>query len=212
MKNIYLIRHGETDYNKSKRMQGRGIDASLNDLGKTQAKAIASFFEKTKVEQVISSSLKRAKETASYIASQSKLKVEAHAELDEMDFGILEGKPFAEVKDSLVNLHENWSSGNLDLAPEGGENPLEVFARADKKVRELLLESESEHIVFILHGRLIRILLSEWLGLGLNRMHDIKHQNGSINHISLSNDEFNAVILNFTGHLSVSQNSNIYLR
>ena len=118
-----------------------------------------------------------------------------------MNFGVLEGKPFHEVKEDLQFLHEQWSSGNLDIAPEHGENPIQVFERASVKMNEILDNSDDECVMFVLHGRLIRVLLSEFLGLGLKNMHKIKHQNGVINHLIWDEKKFKSVELNITFHL-----------
>ncbi len=91
--NIYLARHGETEYNRCNQIQGRGIDASLNDTGLHQAKAIAEHLQDISLHQVYSSSLKRSRETAEVVAKRYDLQVESHKDLDEMNFGILEGRP-----------------------------------------------------------------------------------------------------------------------
>lgn len=201
MKHLYVIRHGETKFNKTHRMQGRGINASLNEKGREQAKAIANFFSNKPISKIVTSSLNRSAESVNPLCELFKIEPEKFADLDEMDFGSLEGKPFEEVKGDLKYLQEQWSSGNLEVAPEGGENPLEVFERANSKVKEVLVASEDNHIVFMLHGRLIRILLSKWLGMGLQNMHKIEHQNGIINHLKWDGENFEAVELNITEHL-----------
>lgn len=201
MKYLYVIRHGETEFNKSHRMQGRGINASLNEKGKEQAKAIASFLSDKPISKIVTSSLNRSVESVNPLCELFNIEPEKFADLDEMDFGSLEGKPFEEVKENLKYLQEQWSSGNLEVAPEGGENPLEVFERANSKVKEILVSSKDDHIVFMLHGRLIRILLSKWLGMGLRNMHKIEHQNGIINHLKWDRGNYEAVELNITEHL-----------
>ena len=201
MKHLYIIRHGETEFNKSKKMQGRGINASLNFRGREQAESVATFLKEKPITKIVSSSLKRAKESALPLCELLNLSAEEYSELDEMDFGILEGKPFEKVKSELIYLHESWSAGKLEIAPKEGENPIQVFKRASSKVEEILEISKDEHIVFMLHGRLIRILLSEWLGLGLKNMHQIEHQNGAINYLTWDAQKFEAVELNITEHL-----------
>ncbi|MEP2448132.1 MAG: histidine phosphatase family protein [Balneola sp.] len=201
MKQLYIIRHGETRFNRSHLMQGRGINASLNDTGRKQADAISIYLKDKPVSKIVTSSLKRAKESAEPLCRLFNVKPEAYTELDEMDFGDLEGKSFDEVKSDLVHLHESWSSGKLEISPESGETPIQVYKRANLKVEEILKLSDDECIVFMLHGRLIRILLSEWLGLGLKNMHQIEHQNGAINTLTWTESGFEAVDLNVTSHL-----------
>ncbi len=201
MKHIYIIRHGETDFNKSHLMQGRGIDASINETGKEQSESIADFFIEIEVERIISSSMKRAIESANSLSDKKGLITERYSELDEMNFGDLEGKPFEEVKEELNYLHESWSNGLLDIPTPNGETPIQVFERANSKAIEILENACESVLVFVLHGRLIRILLSEWLGLGLKNMHKIKHQNGAINHLKWDESKFEAIDLNIISHL-----------
>ncbi|MEX0723230.1 MAG: histidine phosphatase family protein [Gracilimonas sp.] len=201
MKQLFFIRHGETDNNKAGIIQGRSLDASINELGILQAQAICDALEPFNIQKIVASRLRRTHETVQPLADQRKLEIEKYSELDEIDFGILEGKVFTEIKDQVLEVHEQWSKGNIDYAPENGESPQQTFIRADTKVREVLDISTEENIVFMVHGRLTRILLSEWLGYGLKNMHKIEHQNGAINHLSWKDGKFEAVELNKTDHL-----------
>lgn len=201
MKQLFIIRHGETDNNKQHIIQGRSLDASINELGRLQADAICDALEPYEVHKIIASGLCRTHETAQPLASQRKLEILKYSELDEINFGVLEGKVFTEIKDEVMEVHEKWKGGNVDYAPENGESPRQTYARANTKVEEVLKSSPEESIVFVIHGRLTRILLSEWLGYGLRNMHKIEHQNGAINHLTWHNGKFKAVELNKTEHL-----------
>lgn len=201
MKQLFFIRHGETDNNKASIIQGRSLDASINKLGRMQAQAIRNALEPFDIQKIVASGLRRTHETVQPLAKQRKLEIEKYTELDEIDFGILEGKVFTEIKDQVMEVHAQWSSGNVDFAPEKGESPRQTFTRANRKVVEVLESSKEEHIVFMIHGRLTRILLSEWLGHGLQNMHKIEHQNGAINRLTWKAGKFEAVELNKTDHL-----------
>tara|TARA_R110002096_G_scaffold97821_2_gene218038 strand:+ start:7390 stop:8043 length:654 start_codon:yes stop_codon:yes gene_type:complete len=203
LKHLYIIRHGETDFNKAHKMQGRGIDASINELGRAQAEAIASALEDVPITKIVTSSLIRTLETAQPLIEKSKAVVESYKDLDEMSFGTLEGKVFERVQSDVKLLHSSWVQGELDVAAENGESPNEVFKRANAQVLKVLQNSGDEHIVFMLHGRLIRILLSVWLGYGLSKMDSISHNNGAINHLLWDGEEFKAIELNKTNHLPV---------
>jgi probable phosphoglycerate mutase len=201
MKQLFFIRHGETDNNKASIIQGRSLDASINELGRLQAKAICEALEPFNIQKIVASGLRRTHETVQPLAEQRKLKIEKYPELDEIDFGIMEGKVFTEIQEQVMEVHEQWKGGNVDFAPEKGESPLQTFTRANSKVVEVLESSKEEYIVFMIHGRLTRILLSEWLGYGLHNMHKIEHQNGAINRLTWKAGKFEAVELNKTDHL-----------
>lgn len=202
MKQVYFIRHGETDNNKSHLLQGRGINASLNEVGWLQAREIAEALKDVPIQKILTSSLIRTLETATPLIDQKDAVVESYADLDEMSFGKWEGAYFGDVKEEIHSMHIQWSSGNVDVEVEGGESPQQVFDRAGAKIIDILNNSEEEYFAFVIHGRLIRIILSEFLGKGLKNMHLIKHQNGSINHLKWNGSSFEIVELNRIDHLS----------
>ncbi|WP_069132593.1 histidine phosphatase family protein [Rhodohalobacter halophilus] len=202
VKKLFIARHGETDYNKQGLLQGRGIDAPLNETGWDQARKLAGYLQQYPTDHLVSSSLKRSWQTAEPFRDSTGLDIRKDEGLDEMDFGIYEGVPYTEAVGDLVALKEIWESGNIDEPVPGGESPLQVFERANGAVRKIMDQSSEETIVLILHGRLIRILLSEWLGYGLENMQQVSHQNGAVNHL-VYNGEFEAVYLNKIEHLAV---------
>lgn len=201
--NIYVARHGETEYNRTRRIQGRGINEPLNETGRKQARAIARSLTESNIDHIFASSLERSVQTAEIIANQLELSVCSHAELDEMNFGIIEGKPIDEIQDNLEQLHHAWSSGNTDFALAEGESPEAVLQRVKMRTDLLIKEHSGQNILLVLHGRLIRVLLSHWLEYGLSRMHEIEHQNGALNHLQKQSDKIEPIFLNKTEHLQV---------
>ena len=198
---IFIARHGETEYNRTNRIQGRGINESLNKTGRMQARAISEVLSDKQIARVFSSSLNRSKETAQIIADQLELDIHSYPELDEMDFGIIEGRPISEVGDHLNQLHNHWKSGNITFALDRGESPEEVLRRVTKCMDTVLREHNGQSMLFVLHGRLIRVILSHWLGYGLREMHCVEHQNGSLYHMQLYDKEIKPVFLNEVSHL-----------
>jgi len=198
---LFLVRHGETEYNKKGMMQGRGIDAPLNATGHLQARFIADNLEPEGPEVIVSSGMIRTIETARPLSEKMLQPIHSFSELDEMDFGDLEGKKSSNIQKELEKLHNTWARGDVHIPIPGGESPVEVYERADGRIRSLLNKGDKETKVFFLHGRLIRILLSKWLGYGLENMHKIEHQNGAINHVLKNHVSFNVVYLNKTNHL-----------
>ena len=203
--NVYLARHGETEYNRLNQIQGRGINASLNETGRLQAEAIAEYFESVKLDSIYSSSLNRSSETAGVVVERFGLSVQSYPELDEMDFGVLEGRPINEIKSELEMLRNNWRSGKVEFAMEEGESPQIVLDRAAGCAERLIREQQGTNLLFVLHGRLIRILLSHWLRFGLAGMHRIEHSNGALYHLQWDGQHFEPVYLHRTDHLSNSQ-------
>ena len=198
---IYIARHGETDYNRNHIIQGCGVDCELNELGAVQALMVASYFKDKKLDAIYSSNLLRAKQTATPVARDKKLPLQTYEELNEMNFGIYEGQMYHSVQNIFLSLHDEWSQGLLDNKLEEGESPVEVYERANKCCQDIISQHENGTILFVLHGRLIRVLLSSWLGWGLERMNDIETPNVSINEIEKVGDTFVPVHLNITDHV-----------
>ncbi|SMO56195.1 histidine phosphatase family protein [Fodinibius sediminis] len=203
--NVFLVRHGETEYNRRNQIQGRGIDAPLNNRGRQQARAVAQHLKEQELHHIFSSSLKRSRETAECIAQACSLTVEPHGELDEMDFGVLEGRSITEIETELQQLQHHWKSGNVDFAFERAESPRIVLKRAATRAEQIIRERTNSNMLFVLHGRLIRILLAHWLKRGLSSMHQIAHSNASLYHLQWDGEQFEAVYLNNTDHLQDDQ-------
>lgn len=198
---LIIARHGETDFNKKGLLQGRGIDAPLNEFGRAQARSLANYLLNYQPAGLVVSSLQRTWQTAEPYRERVQIELTKNKNLDEMDFGDYEGKAQTEVADDLQKIHQSWQKGDVQLSVPGGESPEEVFNRANGAVKKLVEMYKGKTVVCILHGRLIRILLSQWLGLGLKNMHKIKHQNCAVNQLSFQNNEFKSIYLNKISHL-----------
>lgn len=198
---IFVVRHGETEYNRTGRMQGRGIDIPLNKTGRLQARAISDYLKDQSIDHIFSSSLMRSMETAEIIAWSLRMKYVACPELDEMDFGKFEGKLSEEIDTELHQVHQIWQKGNTDLVIEEGESPQMVLDRAKSRTDTIFREYEGSTLLMVLHGRLIRILLTSWLGYDLSDMHRIKHSNGALYHLKKNEKTFEVGYLHKTDHL-----------
>jgi broad specificity phosphatase PhoE len=208
-KTLFFARHGETDYNKNKLLQGRGINASLNQNGLIQAELLAGYLSRYPLECIISSSLKRSYETAELLANRINIDILQKSDLDEMDFGDFEGATFSEVGKELKYFQREWANGKTDLKLPGGESPRDVYLRVSSCINSIINENGQTYYAFIVHGRLIRIILSEWLGYGLNNMQRINHSNGGVNKLVTNGSKYICVsYLNKTDHLKAEAAGN----
>ncbi len=199
---IYLIRHGETEYNRLDRIQGRGIDAPLNVTGERQARAVGRWLRDAGVDAAVSSSLLRARQTASLAMGLPMDGIPADADLDELSYGAMEGIPVDEQRGDLAELYSTWSRGELHVAPEGGENPLQVYERASGAVRRLVAAYPGKTLALFTHGRTLRIVVSGLTGLGLTNMRDIPHQNGCIYRLRHQDGHYHIDLHNVIDHLT----------
>ena len=137
---LYLVRHGETEYNRRGIMQGGGIDSTLNATGREQARALACRLASVDIDALYASTLRRATQTADILAAEHEPLSRTHLRsLTEMDWGVYEGEAPSPERDASVEaLKSAWRDGAYDRGPEGGESIREVQGRARQALRHIL--------------------------------------------------------------------------
>lgn len=200
-KNIFLIRHGETDYNQRGIVQGRGINASLNENGIKQANAFYSQFKSIPFDKVYTSKLLRTHQSV-----QAFTEITPHEQfeqLDEISWGIFEGKEInSKDKENFSAIVNSWRDGFVDNAITGGESPLQVLTRQKDFLPIITERSEEKNILICMHGRAMRIFLCMLFNLPLQKMDRFKHQNLCLYQLSYDNNKFSLIKENYVGHLS----------
>jgi len=204
VKELWIIRHGETDLNKQGIVQGRAVNPPLNDLGKKQAALFFNKYQNENFEIIYTSSLLRSQESVkSFI--EKRIPWEAHEELDEISWGIFEGKPATHnFKMEYRKLLEDWESGKLDASAEAGESPNEVSERQKKFIRYLLSKSE-EKILICMHGRAMRIFLPTLLNQDLRMMEEYPHHNLTLYKLIFDGNHFAIELFNNMDHLHTNE-------
>lgn len=179
---LYLFRHGETDLNARNVVQGGGIDADLNDAGRTQAEKFFAQYEKTPFVGYYCSGLRRTYQTLEPFARRG-ASITALPDLNELGWGEMEGAPVRSVAyDALRIANLNWDAGNFDFAPPGGETPNLAWKRANRALHNIASAYPGGGKVLICtHGRLLRVILSNLLGYGLQNMQLFRHANTGLN-------------------------------
>ena len=164
---VFFVRHGESEYNAVRRIQG-WRDIPLNERGRQQAAAVAKRLadevDASRVVAVVSSSLQRASETAGFVLKALKrddLTVKTHDGLREICFGPMEGTYLAAVPpgvDAKANEHNmevfreiwaQWRAGNHTVAVPGGETPIQLVQRARAAVAETLSALFPTPVLFV---------------------------------------------------------------
>jgi probable phosphoglycerate mutase len=177
---VYLVRHGETDYNKRRIVQGSGVDAPLNPTGRQQAWRFYEHFRHHPFDKVYISELRRTYESMEPFI-RAKLPYERHAALNEISWGVHEGQPFDPARHrEYLRVVSAWQSGETHRRIEGGESPEEVAAR-QRPFIELLIKrlrsGEEKHVLVCMHGRAMRIMLTQLLRYPLAYMDVFEHHN-----------------------------------
>ncbi len=199
-KELYIIRHGETEYNKLNIVQGSGIDIGLNENGRRQAELFYQKYQNHPFDVVFTSSLIRTKESVAQFLASGLPHIEV-PELNEISWGDFEGKPQTpDQKRIYWEMIEAWNKGELDKKINNGESPIELQLRQQKAL-ETILNHEAEQMLICMHGRAMKSFLCLMLNKPLTAMEEFQHSNLCLYKVSYSGAEFNLQLSNSTLHL-----------
>ena len=159
---LYIIRHGQTDWNIAKKIQGRQ-DIPLNERGRYQAVCLKKAMENRPVTAVFSSPQIRAMETAKAVASSSGSVVIPVKDLMEINYGSWEGKTEEALLQEDRALYEAWWSHPAETAPPGGESISQVNERCQQAWKELKPQLTG-HAAILAHGRWLAHFMEQLLG------------------------------------------------
>ncbi|MCM0042718.1 MAG: histidine phosphatase family protein [Algoriphagus sp.] len=176
LKKIYLLRHGQTDYNLQGVVQGSGIDAPINATGRAQAQAFFEAYQEVQFDHLYHSALIRTRQSIQGFIERGH-PVTTLVELNEISWGDYEGTPMTPEEGEYYRmmLHQ-WQQGNLDYAIAGGESPNSVAERLHRAI-QIILNGPGETILVCMHGRAMRIFLSLICDTPLKEMDQYEHGN-----------------------------------
>jgi len=199
---IIAVRHGETDWNASGRIQGQR-DVPLNDKGHWQARRAAQLLFHTlePVAAVYSSDLARAHQTASSIAQVYGIAVGADLRLRERSFGAFEGKTFTELEQEFPHDAARWRARDSSWAPPGGETLVALSERVLAATNALAELHMGEQIVLVAHGGVLDMMyrIATRQAVDTPRTWDLG--NASINRLLWTPEGLNLVGWSDTRHL-----------
>lgn len=198
---IYIVRHGQTDFNLKGIIQGSGVDSSLNSTGRKQADAFYTAYKEIEFDKFYTSGLKRTRESiASFLSDSSD--ITALNELNEISWGPFDGILNTQEKNTYYwKMLESWNDGNVDNCIEGGESPVMVKERIERGWGIITKDTTSQNILVCMHGRAIRILLCHITGIELKRMDEFVHTNLGLYLIEVENGQSRIVLKNDSAHL-----------
>ncbi|MFZ7088731.1 histidine phosphatase family protein [Curtobacterium sp. RRHDQ10] len=182
---LYLVRHGETDWNKQRRIQG-STDIPLNDTGRRQAAEAAALLARRPFDAVVASPLSRALETGSVIATRLDLPTPTtDAGLVERSYGEAEGMTVEDIRRAFPD----------DVIP-GRESRAAVVARALETLGEIAVRFDGGRVVVATHGAVIRSVVNE-LAPGTAESYSTPIRNGSIHSFRWDPERFTSELVRF---------------
>lgn len=200
---IYLLRHGETLWNREEIFRGRA-DIPLNEFGRRQAKELANVLEKVNLQDpvFITSPLSRARETAEIAAAFNKtLGIIDNSAFIDICFGDWEGKALAEIKTGYPDLYRTWVEHPEKIVFPGGENLESAANRSEKGIREIIDANPNGNFIIVSHRAVNKALLCRLLGMGMEGFWKLRQDTACLNEIHFSKTTFTLVRLNDTCHL-----------
>jgi len=154
---LIIVRHGLTEHNKNGIVNGQ-LDEPLAKEGKVQARELADRLASKGIEVIYSSPLKRATFTAMPVAERTGKLINIDHRLIEVSFGSFEGKPNAEIEESLgSNARELFNKYEYDFTPYGGESSPQVEARVKAFYKDLK-DQPYQTVLIVTHGGIVRWL------------------------------------------------------
>jgi len=197
---ICLVRHGETEWNAARRIQGQ-IDIGLNDTGLRQAEAAGRWLARAGIVALYSSDLKRAWTTALAIGAAVGLLPESAPEMRERRYGIFEGLTYDEARAKFPDGYAAFEGRNADYDFENGESLKVMYARVTSKLQAIAAAHPGRNVVVVLHGGVLDIVNRFVRGNGLEVPRDFLIPNAGINWISLSDGRWSLDTWGETEHL-----------
>lgn len=178
MKTIYLVRHGQTELNRQRIVQGSGIDAPLNETGLAQAADFFQAYGHVPFDRVYTSSLQRAQQSVQLFLDRGLPHVVVPG-LNEISWGRYEGTRITPEENQYYHeMVARWAAGDITHKLEGGESPADVALRQRPFLDRLLSPADPDRTVLVcMHGRAMRILLCQLLHYPLWEMNAFPHEN-----------------------------------
>ena len=198
MKYIYLCRHGESEYNAKKIVQGH-IDTQLTEKGINQAKALAEFLKDKNIQKIVSSDLKRAYQTAKTVADTLNLQVNVDERIREMHFGTWEGLSYDWIYQNAKDHFYNWLSNPVKHPLPKQEDPYH-FEKRLRLFWEDIKKSKEQNILIVGHGGSIQGLLCIVMNLGIECLWKFRHDNTGLSLIISNNSKDEVKFINLSFH------------
>lgn len=200
-KKIYLIRHGETEYNRTGIVQGSGVNSALNKNGLKQAELFYKSYKDYHFDKVYTSSLKRTIQSVQNFIDKG-IPHQVLPGLNEISWGKSEGIPFSpETNKIYYGIIDSWKQGDIHLKLDGGESPVEVKARQERAI-ESIIDNGEDCVLVCMHGRAMKILLAWITGKSVAEMDNFEHENLSLYILNYNGQGFNIEKTNDVEHLN----------
>ena len=163
---IILIRHGETEWNSQKRMQGHS-NSDLSSVGQAQIQALGQWMKNVPFDLIYSSDSLRAQQTAEAITQFSGHELQFDQRLREKNLGVFEGLTSEEARERHPEVFRLFKTAGSKYVIDEGESTQQLQDRALEIVNEFRIKHPEERVLLVTHGGFIRVVMKHSLGLSL---------------------------------------------
>ncbi|MFH1777982.1 MAG: histidine phosphatase family protein [Candidatus Omnitrophota bacterium] len=181
---LFLIRHGETNYNQQRKYCGFS-DEPLNKTGKTQVKKLFCNIKNEEIDRVYASDLKRAVQSAQLIFPHRA--VEQIVDFREMNFGVFEGLTHDQILVKYPRLYNRWLKNPARVNIPKGENLKILDKRVNTRLAKIISQNQGKTIALVAHGGVVAVILCRVLNVGLEKFWQMIQRNTALNVIEYSN-------------------------
>jgi broad specificity phosphatase PhoE len=199
MTRLFLIRHGNTLDEETKKVYKGRIDIPLSQTGVLRMEKAATFLAAFPMDRIFTSTLSRSVESGKLVAKQQNLEIEVEPAFDEVGFGVWEGLTFDEIRTGYPKEHARWIEDPGTYPPPEGESFDTAQERSMNKLGKILEECRGQTVAVVAHAGILRIMIFSLLNMKLSRLFRIGQDYGAINIIDFwDDDNLSMNLLNFT--------------
>lgn len=197
---IYITRHGETEWNTLKKMQG-WQNSNLTERGIENAIKLGDRLKDVDFSQIYSSPLGRALDTANYVKGGRVIEIETHEGLREMGFGLWEGIGNDQVIELYKEQHYNyWNKPHL-YESNGGESFDELFKRVKETLNHIIKNATGDNILIVSHGITIKVIYAIIKEYKLKNFWDLPYIDGtSLSILEIRDNDMRFILEADTSH------------
>lgn len=166
---LYITRHGETKWNLEGRFQGQQ-NSELTERGYRQANNLGQVIDEENIDLIISSPLRRARETAKAACGSRRIPIIILDSLKELSLGEWEGQKLSDLKHREAEQYHLFWNDPLRYEPRGGESFQAMIQRADQALTEILKLAEGKRVLVVTHGMTLMAILHHVTGKPFNEI------------------------------------------
>lgn len=201
---LIAVRHGETDFNAERRMQGH-LDVPLSETGRAQARAAAARLADEPIDKIYSSDLQRALETARIIHEGREIELVTDLRLREFHMGTFQGMTLSEAREKHGDAWERFFIHDADFALPGGQSRNQKQVEIASFMEEVVRSQAGGRMLVVTHGGILIAMLRHVLGIPASHYFRVSIENTGIQRFRYKNATWQLVSWGEVDHLTVTR-------